>query len=316
VVTAEQAAQHFVARETSENIHESLKSKITTLWLADTCVLRECQTCGFGFADPFRAGDSEFYALAYPRVGYPTNKWEFSQTLRALNGRSLSGPVLEVGAGYGLFLDQLTAMHTSAQPVAVEYHDDAAAEIRKRGYDVRQQDFRDGTLDDLKGRLNAAFAFQVLEHMDDPEAAFARWRELLLKGAPLFIAVPNVTAIKYAENNSGLIDMPPNHIGRWTVDALKLIGYRNKFELVRHETEPFDAISFLKTDCLYSYFRRAQQRGTLANASRSQRLRPWGRVIEGATAALYIPSRLPIWARHFNQRLALGSTLWVEFCAR
>ena len=41
-------------------------------------------------------------------------------------------------------------------------------------------------------------------------------KNLLSKNGEILIAVPNEEIIKFNELNGALLDMPPNHIGRWS----------------------------------------------------------------------------------------------------
>jgi hypothetical protein len=87
--SAREAAQHFVLREASPKRNSELTSYITTLWGGDDCAVRQCNECGFGFADPYIAGDVTFYNLAFDRKSYPGDKWEFRRTLRELSSTRL-----------------------------------------------------------------------------------------------------------------------------------------------------------------------------------------------------------------------------------
>src|SRR5690348_9581573 len=85
--TAAQAAQHFVLKEKNPDRHARLASHLGTLWGRERCEVVRCDHCGFCYADPYIAGDDQFYALAYERhaSSYPGWKWEFEQTCRALS---------------------------------------------------------------------------------------------------------------------------------------------------------------------------------------------------------------------------------------
>src|ERR1019366_4002440 len=84
-LSAQEAAQHFVLSEASPKRNRELSSHIGNLWGGRDCSVRQCDDCGFGFADPYISGDATFYNLAYERSSYPSEKWEFERTTRELS---------------------------------------------------------------------------------------------------------------------------------------------------------------------------------------------------------------------------------------
>jgi SAM-dependent methyltransferase len=310
--SAREAAQHFVLREANPKRNSELTSYITTLWGGSDCVVRQCNECGFGFADPYIAGDVTFYNLAFDRRGYPGEKWEFRRTLRELSSMNFHATrVLEVGSGFGLFLDKIVGEYVSRSGiVALEFSDEAVRVLRGKGYVTLQDDLRNAGLD---GCFDAMFMFQVVEHMDCLDGLFANVSRLLRNHGLLFIAVPNSRFIAFNEQNGSLLDAPPNHIGRWTPTAFQIVGSRYGLRLDCHEIEPFSLGSFAIRDTADSYIRRSQNPGTMENWSRALRPSRYGkRIIEGAVAALSVPGRIDVWRRAAGAA-DLGSSLWTKF---
>jgi hypothetical protein len=73
-VTADQASRNFVNPRQYPVRFRKLKLHLSQLWGRDSCDIRKCADCGFGFADPFVAGGAEFYNLAAPHPSYPSMK--------------------------------------------------------------------------------------------------------------------------------------------------------------------------------------------------------------------------------------------------
>jgi 2-polyprenyl-3-methyl-5-hydroxy-6-metoxy-1,4-benzoquinol methylase len=311
--SAEQAAQHFVQAKEYPDINLKLRSHIERLWNGTSCDIESCTNCGFGFSWPFIAGDDVFYNLAYPHVGYPTAKWEFERTLQVLKGLNLSSKrMLEVGAGFGFFLDRLCKDGATPSNIeAIEYNQDAIKHLRQRGYatisdDVRSPSFEGKVFDNI-------FLFHVVEHMDQLDILFSRLRALVDPAGSIFIAVPNVKRTDYQESHDLLLDTPPNHIGRWTTRAFKEIASRHSLSVADAETEPFDVGLFLKTDLVYSHRRRAQEfPSSLSGRARSMPRGPLRTAIEVATIAANAPARIPHWWSAYADRRSLGQSLWVR----
>lgn len=307
----EQAAQHFVLREASPKRNRELTSYIAGLWGGGDCTVRKCDHCGFGFADPYLSGDVTFYNLAFERTSYPGDKWEFRRTLVELSSMSFYGArVLEAGSGVGFFLDKIVDKYVPRSGVvALEFSDAAIKVLREKGYVALQEDLRSAGLAEC---FDAIFMFQVVEHMDRLDSLFANVSRLLRNHGVLFIAVPNPRFTAFNEQNGALLDMPPNHIGRWTPAAFQILGTRHGLRLDRHEIEPFSLGPFIIRDIADSYIRRSQSAGTLENWSRRYRLAKYGKLIEGAAAAVAAPCRMNVWRRAASAR-DLGNSLWAKF---
>jgi len=314
-VSASTAAQHFVHRAANPKVNAELASHISDLWSGRDCEIRICRECGFGFASPFISGDARFYNLAYPSVSYPRMKWEFARTIDAVRASGLSSKTaLEVGAGYGFFLDQLCgAGFSPANIVAIEYNDGAIAELRGKGYAAIASDLRSEEFANQNAAFDFIFMFQVVEHMADLEALFERLSFLLRPCGHVFIAVPNINRTNYQEAHGSLLDMPPNHVSRWTGEAFTKLSSRHGLRLAEIEIEPFSFSVFLPMDIRYSHLRRAQELpASFSGVVRSMRRGNARKFLEITAMLAMIPARLPHWLTAYRQREKLGASLWVK----
>jgi SAM-dependent methyltransferase len=309
--SSKEAAQAFVVAEGDRERHDQLHGHIESLWGTDQCSIRDCQVCGFAFADPFVSGDKIFYDLAFPRDGYLENKFEFSRTIEALQHIDLTGPVLEVGAGMGHFLKKISpSLLPPDRVTGMEFNPRGVETMSAAGFRAICGDLRSDL--SFQEKFQAVFLFQVLEHLDDPRSVFEKLNELVLPEGHLFIAVPNIDLIEFHEQTDALQDMPPNHIGRWPVSALTHIGASHGFEMVASAVPAYAFHRFIRHDLGYSYLRRMQRRGTLANWSRRFRRMRGGRAIGAAAVLAAAPLRLPVWLRARKQLPKLGGCLWVH----
>lgn len=311
-IEPQEAARHFVSKKADPERFSKLVKHLQLLW-GGSCVIRECLACTFGFAEPFVAGDTDFYSLSAPREGYVSNRWEFGETLRILDELGLrGGRALEVGSGPGLFLKKIAPSRFEPQAVtAFEYNSRSIPILRDAGYCVRGGDFRDLPKEGLKYR--AIFMFQVLEHLDSTAQTFEALHELLEPGGHLFISVPNPDRIRFNEQSGSLRDMPPNHIGRWRQSTFEWISRKHNLELKSFRTSPFSLKAFMSRDVGYYYLRKSQQRGTLAEWSRSHRDGPLGKPLMIATGGVYGVARLPMWASHWSHLRRYSHSVLAQF---
>lgn len=309
-----EAAQHFVLREADPERHEALRQHIEALWRGPSCEVMECLACGFGFAWPYVAGGDLFYDLAYPHPDYPPWRWEYDRTLDAIRHLSVVGAkALEIGAGFGMFSDRIpAAILPRSSIVAVEYNPTARETLNAKGYRTVAVDIRNSAFPAWRGPFDFVFMFQVLEHMDRLDALFSRLHDLTAPGGHIFIAAPNPERTAFNERHGALLDMPPNHIGRWTITAYESVAARHGFQVSEVEMEPCRLFALFKEDAISHYQRQAQKSGSVANWVRRRRRTRLNRLAENTVGRAMAPWRLPVWLAAARERRRLGGSLWVH----
>jgi 2-polyprenyl-3-methyl-5-hydroxy-6-metoxy-1,4-benzoquinol methylase len=313
-VDCDSAAQHFILKEKDRRRHRRLSEIIKRLWGRSYCIVLECRKCGFCFSDPYIAGDKEFYDIAYQKKkgGYPNWRWEFQKTVEAMAPAASTITklrLLEVGAGNGGFI-KAVIKNKIAEPeniVCTEYSDYGRRNILSLGAQCYSQNIIDIGFHE---KFDSVVMFQVLEHMDRLDSLFMKIRSILLPGGTLFIAVPNNSRISFNENNGGLLDMPPNHIGRWTKRAFKIVGKRHNFEIIDYDIEPLRIISLFKEIAKYKYLRLMQQRGSLANYAERQSIRI-KRI--ACRCVLFLPIALSLPFMGLKMNCDLGESQWIHY---
>jgi SAM-dependent methyltransferase len=243
--SVDRAVRHFEIGYGFRDRDGRLRATLERLWApAGEVAVERCTRCGFGFAWPHVAGDGEFYNLVTGGASdYPQDRWEFGRTVAEL-GRLGGGrgrvAVLESGAGDGAFLAQARdALGGRLDAVGVEVDRGSVARIRERGFEAVE-----GTLFDLAadaarhGAFDAVCLFQTLEHLDRPHDVRDAIVSLLGPAGHLFVSVPNPVSIAEQEECTGFLDMPPNHIGRWTRAAFEAWTHGTRLSVVDDDLEP------------------------------------------------------------------------------
>ena len=267
-VTSDQAAQHFVLKEKDAKRFSELVEHIENLWGQKSCDVLQCCKCEFCYSWPYKAGDQEFYGLAYRRTGYPAWKWEYQVTCDALE--KISNPnlaYLEIGAGNGAFIKQLLSKNILRRDhiLCTEYSDYGRQQIERLGARCISADISSLGGSDRPDQFDVICMFQVLEHMDRLDILFQTLAALLKENGSIFLAVPNNKRTEFNELNGGLLDMPPNHVGRWNKKCFEAIGERHGFSVIDHQVEPTTWLSMAPQIANYRFLRRSQQGGTLEN---------------------------------------------------
>lgn len=277
-VSSEYAAQYYCLKELDYDRHMRLKSEIERLWEGVSCRILRCRACGFCFADPFVPGDSAFYSLFYDNPEFPKWKWEYEETYRQLkravqNGEMKKPRVLEIGAGTGMFVQRIANEITPRENiVTVEYSDAGRRAIESLGIRSVQEDVR--VLDnEFNGSFDVICMYQVLEHMNDLDATFAKLYELASPHGRLYIAVPNSAMMTFYEENDAWLDNAPVHIGRWNRTSFEIIGRRHGWTLEYHSPEPDSLLRRFLQFSLYAYVHRTKNSGTIFNWAESRKNR-------------------------------------------
>jgi SAM-dependent methyltransferase len=145
--------------------------------------------------------------------------------------------VLEIGAAAGFFLDE--ARTRGYAGVGVEPNAAMASHARR----TLSLDVRIGMLDDIAldpGSFDAACAFHVVEHLDDPLPALQTVHAALRPGGHMLVEVPNAESA--AARRRGAAWQPldlPFHVGHHGPRSLRTLLERAGFEVLRIDTVPF-----------------------------------------------------------------------------
>jgi SAM-dependent methyltransferase len=100
-----------------------------------------------------------------------------------------TGTLLEVGAGFGTFCEEIGKTGTFERVLAVEPTPDLAATCRARGLEVIEQPIEHVDLGDRVANVIASF--ETIEHLFSPRRFLERCAELLAPGGLLVVSCPS-----------------------------------------------------------------------------------------------------------------------------
>jgi SAM-dependent methyltransferase len=232
--SSDQAAAHFCPPSRDADRFARLQATVRRLWGGDTADVHVCTACGFGFGWPHVGGDEEYYSILHEQAGYPSDRWEYGLTMsRVLARFPDGGAILDVGTGDGSFLKKLPP---AWKRYATEGSDTTRERLRRDGIECFES--TGAAVRQAAGTFQAVTMFQVLEHVAAFDALLGDCFRLLRPGGVIAISVPLATAMCAQERLTGCQDMIPNHINKWSPEALAVVLRRAGFEPEPAAIEP------------------------------------------------------------------------------
>jgi 2-polyprenyl-3-methyl-5-hydroxy-6-metoxy-1,4-benzoquinol methylase len=194
--------------------------------------LYHCETSCLDFFTPASAaGSSELYSqLQKFDWFYMPQKWEFEEAIKDLeNCKSL----LEVGCGRGFFIDNVLKK-LKCDVKGIEFNEEAVEKARNKKLPVENIDLKQ-----LIGNgetFDAVCSFQVLEHTTNPRKFLESIMNVLTNDGILILSVPNKES--FLKQQFNILDMPPHHMTRWNLSALRYLEKLFPIKMIRASYEP------------------------------------------------------------------------------
>lgn len=211
-----------------------LKIKVLSEFSRDSEIgLWRCFDCGILFFTPSSLeGSGDLYAQLETAPSYYMGpKWEHFVALEDLKG---CGRILEVGCGPGSFL-ALAREKSGVEIEGIEQNTAAIEDATRCGLLARRDTIEQVAMES-PGSYDAICGFQVLEHVARPGNFLRACAAALKPKGKLLLGLPNADSfIRYQVN---CLDMPPHHMSRWPIRAVKGLPRIFPLRLGRVAIEP------------------------------------------------------------------------------
>jgi SAM-dependent methyltransferase len=196
--------------------------------------LYRCENCELEFYPSSLSGTARLYqALGDFSYYYVGDRWEFEVAAQDIRGWR---NVLEIGCGRGVFLERLMREDPGRRVVGLELNPDAVDVARNKGLRVEARDIEAFALDHQEA-FDVVCAFQVLEHVPNPDSFLGAAFRCVVPGGVCLVAVPNREGFaRFAVNDFG--NMPPHHLTRWSGSVIRNIAGKYRAIVQRILEEP------------------------------------------------------------------------------
>jgi SAM-dependent methyltransferase len=145
------------------------------------------------------------------------------------------GTFADIGAGYGIFLDEIRRLERFRDVIGIEPNPGMAAVCRERGFHVVEKSLEAVIASDVTPDI--VTAFEVLEHVWDPLRFLTSAVRMLAPRGWLVLTTLTVSGfdIQMLWERSTAVS-PPQHLNLLSVEGMRLLVERAGFEIVELST--------------------------------------------------------------------------------
>lgn len=143
------------------------------------------------------------------------------------------GTLMEIGAGYGFFCEEILRHGFFDRVVGLEPSPEWAQVCRKRGIEVVESVYEEA---DYSDPVDIVVCFEVIEHLFDP-AHFVRWVHAKLgSGGILYLTCPNIAGFETRVLGAESTTIDHEHINLFNPKSLSYLLESNGFEVLEVST--------------------------------------------------------------------------------
>lgn len=132
-----------------------------------------------------------------------------------------SGTLIEVGAGFGTFCEEVKSRNFFKRVIGIEPIPDLAESCRKKGIEIIEKPVEEVKLKSIKADVIASF--ETLEHLFNPRDFILSCSKLLKKGGLLVLSCPNMFGFDTLVLREMSKSVGGEHINMFNPESIKIL---------------------------------------------------------------------------------------------
>jgi 2-polyprenyl-3-methyl-5-hydroxy-6-metoxy-1,4-benzoquinol methylase len=140
------------------------------------------------------------------------------------------GTLVEVGAGFGTFCEEVKILGYFERVIAIEPTPDLAATCRRKGLEVIDKPVEEVTLE--SGAVDAIASFETIEHLFSPEVFLAACSNMLKDNGVLVLSCPNGEGFEVEVLGQASDSVDVEHLNYFNPQSLPRLLERSGFTVL------------------------------------------------------------------------------------
>jgi 2-polyprenyl-3-methyl-5-hydroxy-6-metoxy-1,4-benzoquinol methylase len=178
---------------------------------------------------------NDYYSNNYERTSYlsPITINRYNEILDRFEAFRKTGNLLDVGAGYGFFLE--IARQRGWNVYGTELTDEAVNHCSEKGLTMFKGELQN--IDFGGVVFDVIISIEVIEHIYNPIDYLKKSNEILRKGGEFYLTTPNFNSfLRYRLKEEYNVIEYPNHLGYFTRKTLNKVFTENGFKTLKIQT--------------------------------------------------------------------------------
>lgn len=143
----------------------------------------------------------------------------------------LTSSILEVGAGFGTFCEEMKSREMFSRVVAVEPSPEWAKICREKRIETIESPIEDVRFEE-SNKFDVIVSFEVIEHLFDPEKFVASCRRLLNPGGLLVMTCPNGKGFDFLVLGKDCNSLDHEHLNYFNTASLAILMKKSGLEIL------------------------------------------------------------------------------------
>ena len=214
-------------------------------WRKYGLVYLQCRACWTVYASPrpdpalldeyYRSSSNYEYwnTVVFPASEDARRERIFGPRAERVAALAPGGTLLDVGAGYGTFCEEVRALGAFERVVALEPEPHLAETCRTKGLEVIEAPVERAALD---AGVDVVTSFEVIEHLFSPHEFVERCAAVLRPGGLLMLTCPNVRGFDVEVLGEASATVDAEHLNYFHPASLGALLERSGFTVVETQT--------------------------------------------------------------------------------